>query len=320
MIRLVTGPPGAGKTTYIDERSKPSDIVIDYDKIRGLTGSDEQARRFRALLEDSAGRHRGGDVWIARTLPDPADRARLVERLGVEDVIVLDVDEQTAKQRVLARDGNEQLFPAIEKWWAMNTPEIGKGEQMATDGNKENAGHQEDEKPKGVDSENQYPDDESFTGDVKKPVSEMTDDEKVGYWKGRSRSNEKLYKDMAKRAEELEEKAKNWDAYKASQEDPAAKERAEARREIFGARLEAAGAKNGIDLSKIAEHLSVDSFTDEHGKIDSELVSTFVSALKSEVTPKPQGFPGSPGDLEDPKKPDAGVKGDELFELLHGKK
>ncbi|MFJ2733694.1 hypothetical protein [Streptomyces sp. NPDC087317] len=39
MLYVVTGPPAAGKTSWIESRAKPSDIVIDLDRItRALAG------------------------------------------------------------------------------------------------------------------------------------------------------------------------------------------------------------------------------------------------------------------------------------------
>ena len=32
-IHIVTGPPAAGKTTWVNEQAKPGDIVIDYDTL-----------------------------------------------------------------------------------------------------------------------------------------------------------------------------------------------------------------------------------------------------------------------------------------------
>ncbi|HJD68625.1 MAG TPA: ATP-binding protein [Corynebacterium kroppenstedtii] len=39
-LYIITGPPAAGKTTYIETHAKPGDIRIDYDAIANtLTGS-----------------------------------------------------------------------------------------------------------------------------------------------------------------------------------------------------------------------------------------------------------------------------------------
>lgn len=39
-IVLVYGPPGAGKTTHVQNTRAPGDIVIDYDRIAQALGSD----------------------------------------------------------------------------------------------------------------------------------------------------------------------------------------------------------------------------------------------------------------------------------------
>lgn len=39
MITVITGPPCSGKTTYVAQRRKPGDIVIDFDAIARALGS-----------------------------------------------------------------------------------------------------------------------------------------------------------------------------------------------------------------------------------------------------------------------------------------
>ena len=122
-VRLVCGPPGAGKSTLVREKRRDGDLVIDLDDIRASVGSEATARTLRSVMEDGARAHEDGDVWIVRTLRDPAARAEFAARVGVDEITVLDVDADTAKARVSARDGSDEKHPAIDRWWAQNTPE-----------------------------------------------------------------------------------------------------------------------------------------------------------------------------------------------------
>ena len=74
-VRLVCGPPGAGKSTLVREKRRDGDLVIDLDDIRASVESEATARKLRSVMEDGARTHEDGDVWIVRTLGDPAARA-----------------------------------------------------------------------------------------------------------------------------------------------------------------------------------------------------------------------------------------------------
>ena len=133
-VRLVCGPPGAGKSTLVREKRRDGDLVIDLDDIRASVGSEATARKLRSVMEDGARTHEDGDVWIVRTLGDPAARAEFAARVGVDEITVLDVDADTAKARVSARDGSDEKHPAIDRWWAQNAPE-GVNEEEPAMGN-----------------------------------------------------------------------------------------------------------------------------------------------------------------------------------------
>ncbi|RSN64030.1 hypothetical protein DMH12_04465 [Streptomyces sp. WAC 04229] len=82
MLYVVTGPPAAGKTSWIEGRAKPSDIVIDLDRItRALAGPGApnwnqdptllrvaHKARYAAMFE--AFEHRDKvDVFLIHTMP-----------------------------------------------------------------------------------------------------------------------------------------------------------------------------------------------------------------------------------------------------------
>lgn len=79
---VVTGPPAAGKTTYIAEHAKPGDIRIDLDHIANtLAGEDMDNHEHEAhiLTVAKAARRAAIDaaikqdctVWLIHTKPTP---------------------------------------------------------------------------------------------------------------------------------------------------------------------------------------------------------------------------------------------------------
>lgn len=119
MIRLICGPPCAGKTTHVRQRAGDGDLVIDLDELRGRYGPAAPA--VRAALEDAAATH-PGDVWVIRTLADPGQRADAARRLGAEEVHVLTVPADEAIARA-DRDGRpDGTADVIRRWWAEYRP------------------------------------------------------------------------------------------------------------------------------------------------------------------------------------------------------
>lgn len=124
MIRLLVGPPGAGKTTYAQEHAADTDQIIDLDEIRarGLTEDDAQAERLR--LERAAADYQDGDVWVIRTLADPADRADFERRHRIDQTVVLDPGDDICLDRIHTRDGNDDKADGIRRWRQHNpTPQ-----------------------------------------------------------------------------------------------------------------------------------------------------------------------------------------------------
>lgn len=51
MITVVTGPPCAGKTTYVQQHKRPGDIVIDFDALAQALGSYASHSHGKAVTE-----------------------------------------------------------------------------------------------------------------------------------------------------------------------------------------------------------------------------------------------------------------------------
>lgn len=124
MLYLVTGPPAAGKTTWVQSHAKPGDITIDYDSIaETLGGCDHDypthiktvthAAR-QAAIDAAIPMARTHDVYIIHTRPSPQLINRY-RRLGAQ-VITIDPGRET----VLARCREQrppQVQGAARRWY-----------------------------------------------------------------------------------------------------------------------------------------------------------------------------------------------------------
>ena len=321
-VRLVCGPPGAGKSTLVREKRRDGDLVIDLDDIRASVGSEATARKLRSVMEDGARTHEDGDVWIVRTLGDPAARAEFAARVGVDEITVLDVDADTAKARVSARDGSDEKHPAIDRWWAQNAPEGVNEEEPAM-------GTQQIPTPADVAAQTTPPaapaapaappadpaaapagqasTDGAHDGELRAelrasgvpgdvPVAEMSLEHQAAYWKARARDNERRAARAEREAARTEPPEGAAGAGKATPpEPPAPSGPTPAQLEVFEARVEAALAARpdyrGVDLAK---YLNPSHFVDGDGRVDREAVNTFISSLP-EGKATPQTPPTPPG-------------------------
>lgn len=128
MLTVVTGPPCAGKSTYVQSHAKTDDVVIDLDVIAyALTcgrgdhdyplhvrhvALNARAAAIRAALPMSAGL----DVWVIHTKPERLDwvaykqhGARIV-RLdpGIHEVLRRCEQERPAS-----------VVPLIHEWYSL---------------------------------------------------------------------------------------------------------------------------------------------------------------------------------------------------------
>jgi dephospho-CoA kinase len=126
MIVVVTGPPAAGKSSYIASRAKATDIVIDLDRIAiALAGPgapqwkhDETllkvAHRARFAAIDEAFRHADKTtVWLIHTMPSPKWLARY-RRHGAE-VVAVDPGKDIVMQRI--QDMRSPALQAVATRW-----------------------------------------------------------------------------------------------------------------------------------------------------------------------------------------------------------
>jgi predicted kinase len=111
MLFVVTGPPAAGKSSWVRAHAKPRDIVIDLDLMAlamAGPGADHHnhtptllrvVHRARAAAIYEAEQHLDTtDVYLIHTMPDGKTQAKY-KRLGAR-MVVVDPGERVVRQRV----------------------------------------------------------------------------------------------------------------------------------------------------------------------------------------------------------------------------
>jgi hypothetical protein len=142
-VRLVAGPPCAGKTAYVREHAELGDVILDADLIySALTGGELYGRqpdaslwpivwaaRDGAMRELARQRFSSRSVWIVQTAAERAMRARFRATTGAE-VLVLETPADVCKARASARFTDRvrlaEYCDAIDRWWAVYTPSAGE--------------------------------------------------------------------------------------------------------------------------------------------------------------------------------------------------
>ena len=128
-VTLICGPPASGKTTYVNEHSRPGDIVWDLDEVLKAICGDAGEDRPPASIAIALSMRDGfigavaerrwprppQAIWIIEGLPKRGDRQNRAELLGAE-VILLDTPKEECLRRAATRK-NPNLY-AIEKWFS----------------------------------------------------------------------------------------------------------------------------------------------------------------------------------------------------------
>lgn len=126
-LTVVTGPPAAGKTTYVNTHARPGDIVIDYDRLaEALTTPGASTHEHGRLLKRVAYKARHAaiqeallladrvDVWVIHTNPKPEAIA------SYQDVNATIIPIDPGRDVVLARIADQRPDDAAdtaEQWY-----------------------------------------------------------------------------------------------------------------------------------------------------------------------------------------------------------
>ncbi|MFG3154238.1 AAA family ATPase [Streptomyces sp. NPDC048219] len=127
MLYVITGPPAAGKSTWIKANATARDIVIDLDRITlALTGPGAPQWNHDKLHQRVAQRARYAaidealkllddlDVYLIHTMPSAQARARY-RRLGAR-IVVVDPGEDVVRERVRTMR-SEAMERVVTRWY-----------------------------------------------------------------------------------------------------------------------------------------------------------------------------------------------------------
>lgn len=130
-VTVVCGPPGSGKTTWVQARTQRGDLIVDADKLfEALSGlppydkpecllpfvADAREAIYNRLCRQSNLRH----AWIIASGAKAKERSKLRERFSA-DVIVLEVSPEECLRRIGADERRRQNMaawgPIVARWW-----------------------------------------------------------------------------------------------------------------------------------------------------------------------------------------------------------
>lgn len=128
MLFVVIGPPAAGKSTWVNDRAKPGDIVIDYDRIANALTSVHAtphghqrplatiAFHARETAISQALRHvETHDVYIIHSVPRQPAIDRYLKH-GAE-IVTVDPGRDVVEARCRA-ERPEDYMRAVKRWYA----------------------------------------------------------------------------------------------------------------------------------------------------------------------------------------------------------
>lgn len=125
MIHVVTGPPCAGKSTYVKDHAKGGDLIVDYDVIAQALGS-RKSHSSSGIIRQAAFEAREGAVRAA--LQDPDSESWMIytflseEKLAIfseagAKIIVLDPGYDECMERARRDKRPQRSIDGIEEWY-----------------------------------------------------------------------------------------------------------------------------------------------------------------------------------------------------------
>jgi len=128
MLTVVTGPPAAGKSTWVLDHAKPGDIVIDFDRLAvALSGNGGDphdhpsavvavTRAARTAAIDVAIKQANvTDVYVIHSSPGQQRMAQY--RILGAKLITVDPGRDVVRQRCKDHQRPVRMFAAIDDWY-----------------------------------------------------------------------------------------------------------------------------------------------------------------------------------------------------------
>lgn len=126
MIHVITGPPCAGKSTYLKEHAKDGDLKVDFDRIAKTLGATE-SHNAEGIVKKAAFAARDAIIKVAIDNPDeeswiihtqPTDDQMKAYKDAGSDIIVLDPGKDECLARAERDKRPQQTIDAINRWYS----------------------------------------------------------------------------------------------------------------------------------------------------------------------------------------------------------